>query len=572
MTHNAGCETPALASRDHDPFHPTLSNFHDFIQSADMTISPQIQIQELPGRGLGIVAATHIKAGTELMWVSSSAILQPPSVPESFVPMALRGENGTAKEEGRVGLRAHALLAAWIAFGDCGEHEAWMATWPSLEEMKVGMPLCWPGVVKGVKRAPELLKGRRQMGSGGQNQKPIRNVDHFAVLPWDVTGACAIMSSDLLTMPIRKMKRQGSDHKSPETSTPPPTGLLAKQQAKFEQDLRAVRRVVSHVSDALNDTSTQEYASFLHAWLIVNSRCFYYIPTGCPMPEDSDEAMALCPVVDIFNHNDGEGGSCDVTHDDDGFTVKVSEEMTRGYREGEELFVIYGGHGNDMLWVEYGFLLDRNKWDSVSIPDAVVLGGLSVEMRELVEEKGYLGGYTIRDEGVCWRTEVVGWLGEVSRHEWEQLVDGLWMPEDDEDEGIDIGINNGVEEVIYRDTPRRRVMRNIVDWALQLKQETENSLFGLMSMEIPEVREVFGDEEAVATQRLEMTIKRWKQIWAICMKALRSIELDCPGSFVIPSQPGRSFEDLDSTIEDFLAEIKSVQHTPNGNSLPPCAI
>ena len=53
------------------------------------------------------------------------------------------------------------------------------------------------------------------------------------------------------------------------------------------------------------------------------------------------------------------------------------------------------------------------------------------------------------------------------------------------------------------------------------------------------------------SQRQAMCLKRWRQVWEMCMSAVRAIEEVCPGSF-LTEEPGRTKEDLNATVDDVI--------------------
>lgn len=47
-----------------------------------------------------------------------------------------------------------------------------------------------------------------------------------------------------------------------------------------------------------------DWEAFSYHWLIVNTRSFFYLMPGEEQPEDRNDAMALLPFADYFNHSD----------------------------------------------------------------------------------------------------------------------------------------------------------------------------------------------------------------------------------------------------------------------------
>ncbi len=93
--------------------------------------------------------------------------------------------------------------------------------------------------------------------------------------------------------------------------------ILKKQTRKFQRDWDMVRK-------SFPSTSYDEY---LYAWLLVNTRTFYY-STGKTEKLPPHECMALQPVADLLNHAD-EG--CSVQFDSASFTI-MPETPLRGRR------------------------------------------------------------------------------------------------------------------------------------------------------------------------------------------------------------------------------------------------
>lgn len=71
-------------------------------------------------------------------------------------------------------------------------------------------------------------------------------------------------------------------------------GLLLKQERNLERDWSIVERVVP---DASKDT-------YMHYWLVVNTRTFYYELPGVNGKRPKEDRMVMCPYVDYFNHAD----------------------------------------------------------------------------------------------------------------------------------------------------------------------------------------------------------------------------------------------------------------------------
>ncbi|KAI0913042.1 SET domain-containing protein [Ustulina deusta] len=220
--------------------------------------------------------------------------------------------------------------------------------------------------------------------------------------PWD---AIVPSAADLAGMPLTWPAEL-------QALLPPHSrGLLAKQQAKFDRDW-------GHVATAFPELRARG-AEYQHAWLLVNSRTFYYVNAALRRRRGTtkDDHMALQPVADLFNH--GDEGGCHVVFGGDGFAFRA----TAPYARGDEVKICYGRHGGDFLLVEYGFVTGENCWDE-AVLDEVVLGRLGGRQRERLEGKGFLGGYVLDRETVCHRTQVALRLLCCKVGEWMRFVDG----------------------------------------------------------------------------------------------------------------------------------------------------
>ncbi|KAI1411375.1 SET domain-containing protein [Hypoxylon sp. FL1857] len=235
--------------------------------------------------------------------------------------------------------------------------------------------------------------------------------------------------------------------------------LLAKQDAKLVRDWAAVSAAFPQLDEA----------KYRYAWMLVNTRTFYYVNAKLKR-RTKDDHMCLQPVADLFNHGD-EG--CNVAFDYNGFAIKA----TQAYARGEEVKICYGRHSGDFLLVEYGFVMDGNRWDEFLLDD-VLLPRLSARQKERLEEVGFLGKYVLDRETVCYRTQVAARLLCCGAREWKRFVDGI----DDGERS-----QQGVDQLI-------------LDLLREQKQNAEKTISEVEAL-------TAGDQ-----QQREVLIKRWRQI------------------------------------------------------------
>ncbi|KAI1772748.1 SET domain-containing protein [Hypoxylon cercidicola] len=235
--------------------------------------------------------------------------------------------------------------------------------------------------------------------------------------------------------------------------------LLSKQKVKFKRDWAMVSAAFPQLDEA----------RYRYAWLLTNTRTFYYVNAKLKR-RSKDDHMCLQPVADLFNHDD-EG--CNVSFDHQGFSIKAMRE----YAEGDEIKICYGRHSGDFLLVEYGFVMDENRWDEVLLDD-VLLSKLDTRQKDKLEEAGYLGKYVLDRETVCYRTQVAVRLLCCGFREWKRFVDGI-------DDGERSQLN---------------VDRSILGLLGDLRQDAEKAISEVEGLTI-------GDQ-----QQQEMLVRRWKHI------------------------------------------------------------
>ncbi|GAP92947.2 putative set domain-containing protein [Rosellinia necatrix] len=196
--------------------------------------------------------------------------------------------------------------------------------------------------------------------------------------------------------------------------------LLAAQTAKLARDWECA-------ATAFPELRKRGDGGYRHAWLLVNSRTFYYLDAALKRRRGAtrDDHMALQPVADLFNH--GDEGGCHAAFGGDGFAFRA----TAPHAAGDEVRICYGRHGGDALLVEYGFVPAANCWDEAALDDAV-LPRLDAARRRMLDDAGFLGRYALDRDTVCHRTQVALRLlccagegkEEEEREEWARFVDG----------------------------------------------------------------------------------------------------------------------------------------------------
>lgn len=195
----------------------------------------------------------------------------------------------------------------------------------------------------------------------------------------------------------------------------PARKLLSKQQTKLAKDWAAVHTAFPQLWED----------KYTHGWLLANTRTFYYVSPSLKR-RGKEDRMVLQPVADLFNHGD-EG--CNVNFGAKSFAVQANKV----YEEGEEIRICYGRHGGDFLMTEYGFTMDENQWDEVGL-DEMIIPHLDAKHKEMLEDRGFLGGYVLDRIQVCYRTQVAMRTLCCNSRQWSRFVDGMDDGESSQDD------------------------------------------------------------------------------------------------------------------------------------------
>ncbi|KPI43726.1 Ribosomal lysine N-methyltransferase set11 [Cyphellophora attinorum] len=432
--------------------------------------------RRVPGRGLGMYAKAHIARGERLANVPLTSLFTLDNIPQSFAAMKLRSKIPT-----------HALLAAFFAFGPenaLASLEPWIATWPRYSEFAQGMPLLWPET----------------------DGSTIRKTSQATLLPPPLTGS--YMSSGA----GKNLRNNGS------------TTLISSLRAKIAAHIASLEPILdAETYRELSIPYSTTYYIYMHAWLCVNTRCFSYSPYGKKRPKDPNEAMALCPGMDLFNHS-AEAG-VETKHDRSSYHAVA----TRDHQPGEEIFFNYGQHENDVLWAEYGFLPDNNSEDAIRV-DTIVLERVTEDQKKVLKDNGYLGQYWLNASGVCYRSQVVAWMFLLDLRKWHAMLAGKYDP-DRENEGRQGQVRSSSDRMTEAH------LSLCAKWALKVVEDCDAALSTLNGMSSQTILELLGDREdhlrtqdlafdradqdhahyhnyrqAQAMGRLAMCSKRWTQI------------------------------------------------------------
>jgi len=185
--------------------------------------------------------------------------------------------------------------------------------------------------------------------------------------------------------------------------------ILNALAERFERDSNAVIKYLN-TNGSLGKLNIRNY---LWAWLNVNTRCIYYrIKESC-----RDEAnVTLCPILDFANH-DWHHSHVQPVSDSNIWNTRpkakedfqfLATEHIAEVDVGKEVYLKYGCHPNQSLFVEYGFVnaVSNEKMESGTYPAEVDVqtivvglfegrGNMGSWMRAILENEGYWGDWTL---------------------------------------------------------------------------------------------------------------------------------------------------------------------------------
>ncbi|EED17214.1 conserved hypothetical protein [Talaromyces stipitatus ATCC 10500] len=379
----------------------------------------------IPGRRLGMIATRRISAGETIVTVPLVAMLTIDSVPPSFVRMFSKATP------------LHAILAAFFTHGDpvlLEKWEYWRRVWPLRHDFEKSLPLFWS----------EMLPANE------------------SILPPSVSGSWS----------FRNKKPEDIEYGSRYTN------ILSHQKKRLQDAWSEVLLVFPHT----------DWNFFSYNWLILNTRSFFYVSPEKDEPEDWNDAIALVPFADYFNHDDK--APCEVNFNGEYYTFKAS----RRFEKGEELFISYGSHSNDFLLVEYGFLLDDNKSDAIFLDDIVLPELATANKKELLSRQLY-GDYKVTSSGFCNRTKAAACMKYMTNDQWRDYI---------------LGRSQGVEN---------RTASVLHDWIGAYLKKSMTSIKILEDMQLrPRSESQYWEKD-----RIDILLRRWNQIRVLCVEASKAI-------------------------------------------------
>ncbi|KAF9888406.1 hypothetical protein FE257_008684 [Aspergillus nanangensis] len=381
-----------------------------------------------PGRGLGMIATRNIEEDETIVTVPLKEMLTIERVPD------------TLRSKFPDGTSVHAILAAFLTNGDTKdleEYELWRKTWPTRQDFEDSMPILWPHSVKG-----------------------FNSRDSNHLLPPSISGTWN-------NIPKSKIEYEYETFHQ---------NLLAQQEERLRDAWESVVSVFPET----------DWDNFSFHWLIVNTRSFHYLMPGQEPPEDRNDAMALLPFADYFNHSDV---ACNVNFDGKEYVFKT----TKSYEEGEEIYMSYGPHPNDFLLTEYGFYLDENESEVIYLDD-IIFKEIPGHYQEELNFQQYYGNYEVTTTGACYRTEIAACISYMELEDWRNYVLGHSVKGVNADRTVSV-----IKKWIKTYADEARATTSLLKLAASSEEGSKNQ------------------------KKLETLLRRWEQIEDLCSKATDAV-------------------------------------------------
>ncbi|KAF9792401.1 hypothetical protein BJ322DRAFT_1151116 [Thelephora terrestris] len=192
--------------------------------------------------------------------------------------------------------------------------------------------------------------------------------------------------------------------------------LLSTLAGRFQRDSNAVIKYLlplGLVEWSLSRLPTARHLLTQYLFSSVNTRCIYYRIKETR----SDEAnVTLCPILDFANHGWHHSDIHPVSNTEtsntrpkarDEFQFLATEHISK-VEIGKEIYLRYGGHSNQSLFVEYGFVnaVSNQEMESGTYPAEVDVqtivtglfegqGAVGSWMQTVLQNEGYWGDWTL---------------------------------------------------------------------------------------------------------------------------------------------------------------------------------
>ncbi|CAE6460995.1 unnamed protein product [Rhizoctonia solani] len=180
--------------------------------------------------------------------------------------------------------------------------------------------------------------------------------------------------------------------------------MLLSVEKRLKDDWNLALRTMEHFPDLLSSGKEEMEDSdclledYMWAWLNVNTRCLYH-GLGFAQPSDN---VTMCPILDFANHTSID--SLSITQDEFALGDGMAFSTPGPIKNGDQVYLRYGGHSNAFLFSEYGFVLPLGLQGAHITNGEIIVdpdledrfqGAKNFKLkRELLRDRNYWGDWT----------------------------------------------------------------------------------------------------------------------------------------------------------------------------------
>jgi hypothetical protein len=134
-----------------------------------------------------------------------------------------------------------------------------------------------------------------------------------------------------------------------------------KKKKKLTADIERLRFIL-RAEESLKIYEWLSVENYLWAWSCVMSRSFW-LNVSKRNSGIKKNQYSIIPLADLFNHSSSVETRGVFDDESQAYRIQTFTE----YKKGDQVFICYGPHSNEILLKYYGFILSHNKFNSIRI-------------------------------------------------------------------------------------------------------------------------------------------------------------------------------------------------------------
>ncbi|XP_077198767.1 SET domain-containing protein 4 isoform X2 [Paroedura picta] len=227
---------------------------------------------------------------------------------------------------------------------------------------------------------------------------------------------------------------------------PEPLRRKAHEQKSLVQELyNSSKSFFSSLQPLFPDQveSVFNYSAFQWAWCTINTRTVYMKHSQKECFSREPDNYALAPYLDLLNHSPSIQVNAAFNEKTRCYEIKTLSRCAK-YKE---VFINYGPHDDQRLFLEYGFIATSNPHNSVHVGTDMLLKHLIPEDKQrhmkvsILQEHKLLDNLTFEWDGPSWRLLIALRLLCLEVHQfssWKKVLLGDNISETNEKKSLDL--------------------------------------------------------------------------------------------------------------------------------------